>query len=440
MITDFINYLIRSSLALLILYLFYYLILGREKIYRFNRFYLLIALIFSFIVPLFTYPGFIASSSLARSFDMTGFQDSFYQVKTLSMQKSGTVNSDLAILTIYSLISLILLVRFIINLLKIKLHGSGQPTLLIKGHRIVLMNKKILPYSFFSTVYVNKEEYMTGHIPSELFDHEFTHISQKHSVDIIFIELIKVFFWFNPILIFYRNAIMLNHEYLADFQFTSSKSSFNSYRDILLNTAFRNSKSYLASSFNYSFTKKRLLMMTNNTLSKTAFIKMIVVLPLFLLTGLFVTNAQEGARHVVTHMEPPPPPPPPPPLGYNAWWSPVLKENNVTPDPSKSYYSQNFFETANNLTSENGNVTLEGDVFIAIRSTDDIYRIIKCQSAVYNAQNKTIEAEYGKIETCRTDGEKTTIIKTEKFKKTTFSLVEDNSIAPPPPPPPLPGN
>ena len=43
---------------------------------------------------------------------------------------------------------------------------------------------------------------------------------------------------------------------------------FETYKDILLNTAFRNSKTYLASSFNYSFIKKRLLMMTKKTLSK----------------------------------------------------------------------------------------------------------------------------------------------------------------------------
>lgn len=435
MITDFINYLIRSGLSLSVLYIFYYFFLSKESMYRFNRLFLLLSLLFSFITPLFTYPGFISVSFFANAINLTQFQDNYYQIKTLSMQTGGSINFQLLLFVVYLVVAVILLMRFSLNLLRFRKINRNYPYVEVKGYRIRLVDKQILPHSFFSTVYINKKEYSEGQIPPELLDHEFIHISQVHSLDILIIELLKVFFWFNPLLIYYKNAMLLNHEYLADHQFSVSKSRFNAYKEILLNTAFRNTKTYLASSFNYSFTKKRLLMMTKSTFSRAAIIKMVVVIPLFLVLGLFVTNAQETSRRVVTHTEPPPPPPP---FGHNTWWSPVLKEHKINPDPSKSFYSQNLFETADMLVSENGFIKLKGHVFITVRATDKAYNVISCESAEYNRADKSIEAIDGFVETYKQDGDKSILISEKKFTKSTFALVDDDKMAPPPPPPPPP--
>ena len=116
---------------------------------------------------------------------------------------------------------------------------------------------------------------------------------------------------------------MLNHEYLADEEVTRLKNNSKSYINILLNIAFRNNNPYLASSFNYSFTKKRLLMMTKNNFSKTAILKKIAVIPLFLIMGLLVINAQNP-----THFESKGAPPPPPPMDP---MSPLIRGNGLPP-------------------------------------------------------------------------------------------------------------
>jgi bla regulator protein BlaR1 len=129
--------------------------------------------------------------------------------------------------------------------------------------RIVLSQKKILPYSFFQYIIVNKTEYEKGQIDYELIIHEQAHCQQYHSIDILFIEIIKIIFWFNPIIWILKKEMQLNHEYLADTKVLQTK-SLKSYQDILLNLVFRNNSTYLASNFNYSLTKKRLIMMTKN--------------------------------------------------------------------------------------------------------------------------------------------------------------------------------
>ena len=162
---------------------------------------------------------------------------------------------------------------------------------------------------------------------------------------------------------------------------------------------------------------------------------MVAVIPLFLVLGLFVTNAQETSRKVVTDMDPPPPPPP---FGHEMWWSPVLKEQIINPDPSKSYYSQNLFLTADELISGNGVITVKGHVFISVRSTDKLYNVIRCQSAVFNTSDKSIEANEGTIETYEQDVDRSELIREQKFRKSSFLLIDGDRMAPPPPPPPPP--
>jgi hypothetical protein len=218
---------------------------------------------------------------------------------------------------------------------------------------------------------VNSAEYKEGRIPKELFSHEITHINQRHSIDIIFVEILKVLFWFNPLIYLFKNAIRLNHEYLADDAVTKSETNHRTYLNIILSIAFRNNNSYLASSFNYSFTKKRLLMMTKNNFSRTAILKKIAVIPLFIALGLFAVNSQDTIPGNTSAL-------PPPPSGNNTWWHSVLAQYKITPNPSKSWYSQNVFETGEQFIKEGNKVILK-DAQIFARSIGSMYRVIKAK-------------------------------------------------------------
>lgn len=425
-----INYIIRSSLSLALLYLFFTLFLSHDKLHRFNRFYLIASLIFSFIVPLFSIPAFFTSSPVNNLVDLSKIQESYSQLQILSMQETSQFSFIKLIPYLYFSVTFILLIRFTFNLIRLKISKSINPSTEYDGHRIVLINDLVLPYSFIGTIYVNSEEYKNGRIPTELFLHEISHISQCHSLDIIFIELLKIFFWFNPFIYLFKKEIMLNHEYLADEAVTYSENNSKSYINILLNIAFRNNNSYLASSFNYSFTKKRLLMMTKNNFSKTAIFKKIAVIPLFLSLGLLVINAQD-TKPVTTNA----PPPPPPPFGYNTWWAPILAQHRITPIPSKSWYSHNVFETGEQFLKDDNQVTLK-DALILAKSVDNLYRIVRAKTATHSLGKNTYACQGAKVETYKIDDKSVaTLINTEYYKDFGFRIVED-IIAPPPPPPP----
>ena len=71
----------------------------------------------------------------------------------------------------------------------------------------------------------------------------------------------QIVFWFNPLLILYKKAIKLNHEFLADEAVNNQFNSVIYYQNLLLKIASDKTNIALASNINYLITKKRFLMM-----------------------------------------------------------------------------------------------------------------------------------------------------------------------------------
>jgi hypothetical protein len=126
-------------------------------------------------------------------------------------------------------------------------------------------------------------------------------VNQKHTLDILLIEILKVIFWFNPIFIFYKKAIQLNHEFLADEKVVQSHNNVPFYQNLLLSKANANPTYYLASNLNYSVTKKRLIMMTKNTSKSRALLKKGMLIPL--LTALVFSLCTKVVAQETTQKE-----------------------------------------------------------------------------------------------------------------------------------------
>ncbi|WP_369410682.1 M56 family metallopeptidase [Flavobacterium taihuense] len=150
------------------------------------------------------------------------------------------------------------------------------------------------------TIFINEQDFNNNNIAPELIVHETAHIKQKHTYDILFIEVLQILFWFNPIIILYKRAIKLNHEFLADETVNAAFKSVYQYQNMLLSFASNERKVALASSINYLITKKRLIMMTKTEsqikiISKTVGVG--VVYSLLLFTFSSQTKAQEPLQN-----------------------------------------------------------------------------------------------------------------------------------------------
>tara|TARA_R110000868_G_scaffold407183_1_gene688385 strand:- start:28388 stop:29668 length:1281 start_codon:yes stop_codon:yes gene_type:complete len=182
---------------------------------------------------------------------------------------------------IYAIVTSVLIIRFVRNIWKLTSRIKSNPVVDYKNSKLVLLKEKILPHTFLDTIFINETDYYNRKIEAELYTHELIHVTQKHTLDILCIELLKMLFWFNPVFIFYKKAIQLNHEFLADEKVVKSYNNVPFYQNLLLSVANANSSYYLASNLNYSITKKRLIMMTKTTSASRSMLKKLVLMPLF---------------------------------------------------------------------------------------------------------------------------------------------------------------
>lgn len=263
-------FIIKSTVCMAVFYGFYYFLLRNAKIPVFNRFYLLFALAFSLIIPFITIrisTNIPISHSIQQFTSATGI---FIQGENLTREPEGKWSIQIILIFLYLTGTITFLLRFVLNISK--LFRKIQTSVVVENLRtkIVLIEAKTLPYSFFKYIFVNKTDFENGEIDKKLIVHEQAHCSQYHSVDILILELVKIILWFNPFIWLLGRAIQLNHEFLADHNVLSN-CDLSEYQHTLLNLVFRNNSTYLASNFNYSLTKKRLIMMTKNNSKSTIY-------------------------------------------------------------------------------------------------------------------------------------------------------------------------
>lgn len=268
-------YLIKSASCLALLLLFYHLILEREKMHQFNRFYLLGSIIFSFIAPL----GTVYVQMPPTPEVTTAVLEVPMIVDSLPVSEEP-IDYYKYFLLFSVFISGILSIRFFKNLYSIYKKVSNNEQIVHQKATLVLVDDAISPHTFWNYIFINKEEYKTKNIEQELFTHELTHVTQRHTIDVLLIEALKIIFWFNPIFYFLKKSIQLNHEFLADNQVVSAHKNISEYQYLLLNKAAWNNDYYLASNLNYSLTKKRLVMMTTQSSKSKMLLKKLAVIPL----------------------------------------------------------------------------------------------------------------------------------------------------------------
>ncbi|WP_427871789.1 M56 family metallopeptidase [Flavobacterium sp. MMS24-S5] len=255
-----ITYLLKSGVLLVVFYAVYKLLLENERMFRFNRAYLLGSLVFSLVIPLQLFSIASFFSSKIKTIQL----DEIMIVSNQSILNKVSYNEIVYFFlsAIYVLIATILLIRFAVNVSSFFLKMKKNSVQFIDNQKLVLMKESVLPHSFWNAIFISKEDFTNGKIPSELIAHEKAHLEQKHTLDILFVEVLQIVFWFNPIFVLFEKAIKLNHEFLADEAVNKKFGEVRSYQNLLLQFASNKHTVVLASTINYQITKKRLLMMT----------------------------------------------------------------------------------------------------------------------------------------------------------------------------------
>ncbi|SFU18256.1 Signal transducer regulating beta-lactamase production, contains metallopeptidase domain [Algoriphagus locisalis] len=293
-----IVYLLKSIACLLLLLLVHRVLLQREVLHRFNRFFLLFSVVASFLIPLYTIevpqeiafsatevisePGVIEadpSDLITEPVTFEATSQDLNQEQVFAAMPESQFNWEYLLFGLYGLISLVFLFRFARNIKVLVNKIQRNIKIKYRGQTLVLLKEESLPFSFLKYIFVAESDLEDGKFTDAVFAHESTHIQEKHSWDNLFIEALLVPFWFHPGLHWAKASIKLNHEFIAD-QIALRSTPLEKYESQLLAMMLSEQKYGLASSLNFSLTKKRFEMMKRKSKNSSTWIKVIALVPI----------------------------------------------------------------------------------------------------------------------------------------------------------------
>ena len=282
------TYILKSTAILGILWLGYILFLEHENMHRFKRFYLLSALFAAICIPLITFTEVVYIGQLDNTVFFQNEIIPFGTLQDFEIIEAPFWTLKTILWSIYSIGVLIFGIRFIRNLFRIIKTIKQNEKLEQKQITFVLLKQLINPHTFFNYIFLNKQKFKNNDLPKEVLLHEETHAKQKHSLDVFFIELLQVLFWFQPFIWFYKKHIKLNHEFLADQAVLNQGFESANYQKTLLSFSSNHQDYSFVNAINYSSIKKRFTVMKTQTpKTKKWFLGLLILPVLAILTYSF---------------------------------------------------------------------------------------------------------------------------------------------------------
>jgi TonB family protein len=265
---------------------YYLLCLRNRPIHSFNRIFLLSIPVISLIIPAlrFNLPAFWNHAGPASPIHLLGVARGTLEeaVTVYASRKKGlTLTWQSLALFISVFISLVLMIRLINSIRYIRNLRNQNPSLPLPAATLYFVSEKGTPFSFFKSIFWGKEMELNNPEGRQILRHELFHVTQKHSLDILLIEICSIIMWFNPFLYIIRSELKIIHEYAADSHATINADEF-SYAQLLLTHISGNAVSIVHPFFKNQL-KRRIAMITKNNKNKKSLLGRILILPLLLI-------------------------------------------------------------------------------------------------------------------------------------------------------------
>ncbi len=264
---NIINFISESLIILAIFVIIYQTLLRKLVHFNLNRFYLLVAVSISVIVPFVSIPvNNVHQVSLITLPKIVIVPEETDNLSTIINGKQ-ILSFKEVVMSIYVLGVILSWVRlFWISIaLYLKLR-TYKPVRKLYGIKIFQWNQSTDSFSFFNLIFLGKtDDPKTKHM---VLKHEWMHVKKRHSFDKLFIELLQTFVWFNPFVWIAKRELLMIHEFQAD----KSNDDHIDYMQLLIKLNINKTQFFHVNQFNKSFLKRRFKMLTRKNQSKKSVI------------------------------------------------------------------------------------------------------------------------------------------------------------------------
>jgi beta-lactamase regulating signal transducer with metallopeptidase domain len=266
---DYLQYFIKVILLQSILFGSFWLFNRKSTNFHFNRYFLLAILILPFVIP-------FAEIQISLPNNQSG---QIYTILPLSFVNEAVSNrpdqiaEPIADNFNYWAIAIVIYFAFAIyasvnmmcsymNIRRLTRNCKHKETT-SRGFQLYHVASNVLSFSFLNKIFLSECFPMTQQEKAIIIAHEEYHVAQKHSLDIIISELVRIVFWFNPLLWLLQNKLKENHEFLSD-RHTLHLSGQFQYVKLLRNFKWHEMNLQLVNAYSGSDIKNRINMIQMN--------------------------------------------------------------------------------------------------------------------------------------------------------------------------------
>lgn len=295
MVAEISVYALKVSIAQLLFYALYALFLRNDTWLQLKRFYLLMALAFSFAFPFinFSFPSEV-DIPVVSEVDIPVVHTLTEVVVSPFTTEPFEGSSSWHTWPVYVFVvgAAVMLCRLMWQIASIVRLRRSLPSHRQADCRLIFLPQGTLPFSFFRWIFISKSE---NHF-SEVFCHELAHVRQWHSADVLLIHVATVLLWWNPVIYLWRKEMQINHENLADRSVLTSGCNAKTYQYILLQTYCRGQQMAVNNYFNVLQIKQRIAMMNKKSAWHTA-TKYLLAMPVAAL--LLLSNQLQASQNAI---------------------------------------------------------------------------------------------------------------------------------------------
>jgi bla regulator protein BlaR1 len=286
-----INYILQVILFQVLFLAIYDFFLSKETFFIKNRWYLVSTPMLSFLIPFIKIPSFQRAVPQELVILLPEIVLNPDMVIQQTIQQNNFKESINYINILFWVGVVLFSVLFLIKLVKVINFIRKHQVIRQDDFNLILIPNETKAFSFFNYVFLGESIKEINR--EKIIQHELVHARQKHSLDLLFFELLKIIMWFNPMIYFYQQRITLVHEYISDAIVGKSENK-ETYINNLLSTFFQvENISFINQFYKQSFIKKRILMMTKTQSKKMNQIKYLLLIPV-LMCMLFYTACSDN--------------------------------------------------------------------------------------------------------------------------------------------------
>lgn len=290
----FLFYLLKSGCCLVVFYIFFKLLMSRSTFFRFNRITLLVGLLGCTLLPLielttteetFLHTPLYAIHEILQSTESVILNPEQMEDPILISEKNPEINSlnwiPVTLAFIYGVGALVTLIWLSLSTCRLIQLIRTSEKKQFGNYVLVIPQQPTASFSWGKYIVISAADYSQQ--SEEILLHETMHLRNHHTLDLLFMQIFLLVYWFNPVVWLLKRELQEVHEFEADNGVINTGIDATKYQLLLVKKAVGSRVESIANSFNHSKLKNRITMMLKEKSNRWARLKILLFLPLAVL-------------------------------------------------------------------------------------------------------------------------------------------------------------